>query len=129
MAGAVGEIHIKGQVELERAFLELRKEVLLELKPALAEIGETTRLEAESRVGANIENIGPRWQRMRLGIIVKGVYIAPKSRRKNAAASLRPNLAPLLKTQMESALEAKKWILELRMNELITTSAAKNGFY
>jgi hypothetical protein len=126
MAGA-SEIKIKGQVELERAFLELRKEVLVELKPMIAGLAEVVRVDAQSRAGAEIANIGPRWQRMRVGVTLRGAYVAPKSKR--TSGSPRRNLAGELMDSMQGALDSKRAFIERGFEELVTVSAAKNGFY
>lgn len=126
MAGAVG-MRLKGGAELERAFLQLRREVLAELKPALREIADVVRSDAEQRAGANIENIGPRWQRMRVGVTAKVVYVAPTSRRHGG--SPRPNLGGLLMDQaMQPALDANQEAVVARLDALVNASAAFAGF-
>jgi len=120
-------IEIKGQKELERAFLEMRKDVLVGLKPAILELSEVVRAEAQNRARAEIANIGPRWQQMRIGVTVRGAYVAPRFRRRGG--SPRPNLAGELLDSMQGALEAKAPLVERRFDELITASAATNGFY
>jgi hypothetical protein len=121
------ELKIKGQAELERAFLQLRRDVLVELKPAILEIANLVREDAQGRAGSEIANIGSKWQQMRVGVTIKGAYVAPRAR--NRGGSKRPNLAGELKDAMEEALEAKRSILDRRMNELVDVSAAKAGFH
>jgi hypothetical protein len=124
---AASRIEIKGQKELEMAFLELRKEVFLELKAELLHAGEQVRTEAQARAGFEITNIGPRWQQMRIGATVKGVYVAPKTR--PHGGSKRPNLAGELMESMEGALDAKRDAVYAEVDAMVTASAARNGFY
>jgi hypothetical protein len=121
------KIRIKGQAELERAFLQLRKEVLAELKPMLKEIGEEVRSDAQARAGADISHIGTRWDRMRTGVTLKGVYVAPTSRRRGG--SPRPNLAGLLWDKaMEPARDEHEESVLRRAELLVDASAAFAGF-
>jgi hypothetical protein len=126
MAGAP-QIRIRGAAELERAFLQLRREVLTEIKPALREIADAVRADAQQRAGAEISHIGPRWSRMRVGVTTKVVYVAPASRRRGG--SPRPNLAGLLMNKaMQPALDAKQEAVMTRLDELINVSSARAGF-
>jgi hypothetical protein len=120
-------IEIKGQAELERAFLQLRKEVFLELKAELLHAGEQVRSEAEMRAVSEITNIGPQWQQMRLGATMKGVYVAPKTR--PHGGSKRPNLAGELMESMQGALDAKRDAVYAEVDAMVTASAARQGFY
>jgi hypothetical protein len=124
---AASRIEIKGQAELERAFLELRKEVFIELKAELLHAGEQVRSEAQTRAAFEITNIGPRWQQMRIGATVKGVYVAPKTR--PHGGSKRPNLAGELMESMEGALDAKRDEVYAEVDAMVTASAARQGFY
>jgi hypothetical protein len=124
---AASRIEIKGQKELEVAFLELRKEVFLELKAELLHAGEQVRGEAQTRAAFEITNIGPRWQQMRIGATVKGVYVAPKTR--PHGGSKRPNLAGELMESMEGALDAKRDEVYAEVDAMVTASAARQGFY
>jgi hypothetical protein len=119
-------IEIKDQAELERAFLELRKEVFLELKVELIHAGEAVRSEAQSRAGSEISNIGPRWQQMRIGATIKGVYVAPKTR--PHGGSPRPNLAGELMESMQGALDAKRDAVYAEVDAMVDASAARHGF-
>lgn len=121
------EVAIKGREELERAFLEVRREVLLELKPAIAQVANEVRQDAETRAGAEISNIGPRWQRMRLGVTLKAVYIAPRSRRQGG--SPRKNLAGLLMDRaMQPALDEHGEKVVHRISEVCDAAAARHLF-
>jgi hypothetical protein len=117
------EIHVKGAKELNRAFKQLRKEVLAELKPELVRIGEVVRADAQQRAFSEITNIGEQWGRMRLGVTVKGVYIAPKTR---GHGSRRPNMSGLLMDRaLQPALEAHEDQIVREFEALVTVAAAK----
>lgn len=124
---AAAEIRIKGKAELERAFKQLRREVLAELKPALREIADVVRRDAEQKAGAEIATIGPAWSRMRVGVSASGVFVVPKSRRRGG--SPRPNLGPLLLDRaMQPALDENKAAVMARLDTLVDASAARSGF-
>jgi hypothetical protein len=120
-------IEIKGQAELDRAFLQLRRQVLTEIKPRIVALAEFVRREAESQAVSGITNIGPRWERMRIGVTIKGAYVAPKSHRSTGPP--RVNLFGELMDAMQSALDAKQEIVVAGMEELVTESSVASGFY
>jgi hypothetical protein len=120
------ELRIKGQAELERAFLELRREVFLEMKASLLEGGKAVAEESQRRIPGDASNIGGRWSQFRIGATVKGVYVAPRFHRRSG--SPRKNLAPLLAKAMEDALDDKKEEIEAAFSTLVDVSAAKHGF-
>lgn len=120
-------IRIKGDKELERAFLELRREVLSELRPALRKIGEGVRTLAEQKATANISHIGPTWGRMRIGVTTRLYYVAPRAR--PHGGSPRPNLAGLLMTRaMVPAADEKQDEMVTAVEALVDASARRNGF-
>lgn len=120
-------IQVKGAAELEAAFLSLRREVLTELRPALREIGELVRADAERKADSGISHIGPAWGRMRLGVTLESVYITPRSRRQGG--SPRPNLAGLLMDRaMQPALDENQEAAVARLDLLVEASAHKSGF-
>lgn len=124
----IGEIHVKGQKELERAFKQLRKEVLQDLRPTLLRLAEPVRATAETLAVQEIENIGDQWGRMRIGATVKGVYVAPRS--KNRGGSRRPNLSGLLMSRaMQPALDQHQDRIRAEFDTVINISAAKAGFF
>lgn len=127
MPGPLAQYHIKGAAELDRALLQLRREVLAELKPALIDVGEDVRRDAEANSIAGISNIGPKWSRMRIGVITSGVYVAPKSRRRGG--SPRPNLAGLLLTSMQEAVDQNEAATLAKFDALVDASAAAAGFF
>lgn len=126
MAGGVGEIVVRNRAELEKAFLQLRKDVVRGIKPALLEAAEPAKRDAEMLSTENISNIGTRWSRMRVGATVKGVYIAPKTKR--SRGSKRPNLAPLLAQQMQQAADRNQEKVVKAIGDVVDVAAARNGF-
>lgn len=121
------EVKVSGRAELERAFAELGRDVRVGMRPALREVGEVVRADAQSRAGANIRNIGPTWERMRLGVTLRAVYIAPRTHANGG--SPRPNLAPLLMDMaMQPALDAHQEAALARIDELVNRSADEAGF-
>lgn len=122
MAGAVA---IDGLRDLQRAFAAADKTLKTELVDSLKRAAEPARVDAEKRAVNEITNIGDDWSKMRIGVTQRLVYIAPVERGVKTRApqrsllfglirlhgplgKQRPNLAPLLKEQMELALEHNK---------------------
>ena len=123
----VGEIRIRGAAEVEKAFLDVRREVLAEIRPALRGIAKGVARDAENKAEANISHIGAKWSRMRIGVTVKTVYVAPKQRRHGG--SPRKNLAPLLMNKaMQPALDENQDEIVRRLGEVVEVSAARHGF-
>jgi hypothetical protein len=96
---AAAEVRIEGLRELNRALSKINKEVAKEVRNSLTKSAEPVRQTAESLAFTDISNIGPVWGRMRLGTTMRGVYIAPATRR--SGGSSRPTFGTLLlKTAM-----------------------------
>lgn len=131
MAGALGEVGklgVKGQKELERAFLDLRRDVLIGLKPAILAEAEDVRRAAVFQVTEGEDkttNIGVKWSQVRIGVTPQLAYIAPKIRRSRGGLR-RPNLAPKLAAAYEDAANQEADAFLARINELVTLAAAKN---
>lgn len=107
---------IQGFSGLQRDMRALGKDIAKETRKTIAAAAEPIRADAEKLADQNIRNIGSRWDRMRIGVTVGGVYVAPKSRRRGG--SPRPNLAPLL---MEKAMVPA---VAKRANEVVDTVEA-----
>lgn len=122
------DIIVRGRAEVERAFLDLRKEVLLGIKPALLEAVKPAAAEASRNMDADISNIGDRWDQVRVGATVKGVYLAPKQRRGRNRNLARPNLAPLLTKAMQQAVDDNQEKIVEAISLVIDAAAARNGF-
>jgi len=120
------EVVIKGQREVEAAFMDVRKEVFAGMKPVLLEIASTVKEQAHTRADDEITNIGGPWSVFRIGATVRGVYVAPKQRR--AAANRRPNLSGLLRTVMQEAVDANAEHTYAELDRLVDASAAGAGF-
>lgn len=130
---ASSAIRVKGAAELERAFMQLRREVLAELKPALRTLAGPVRVDAERLAVQNIRNIGAgwgdaqQWWEMRVGVGAGVVYVAPKSHRRGG--SPRPNLGGLLMDRaMQPALDQNQEKIVAGLDALVSVSAARNGF-
>lgn len=120
-------VRVTGAFELERAFMQLRREVLTELRPALREIAEVVRTDAAQLAESEISNIGPRWSEMRVGVPLRGAYVAPKAR--NRGGSPRPNLAGLLMDRaLQPALDKNEDNVMRRVDELVANAANRAGF-
>lgn len=114
-------IRVHGLRELNRAFRAADKEQATQLRKTLREVAEPVRSEAEQRAGSQIENIGPRWARMRTGSTQSLVYVAPRQRGARGANPLRrPNLAPLLMDRaMAPALESNRDDVENALGDML----------
>jgi len=80
--------------ELRRALAQYDVDLKRELDKELKSAAEPVRLAAQGLADAGISRIGHRWDRMRIGVTSKSVYVAPASRRRGG--SPRPNLGNLL---------------------------------
>lgn len=120
------KIVIRGQRELEAAFMEVRRETFLGLKPALLAIGSTVKADAHNRADDEITNIGGDWSEFKIGATPRGVYVAP--RRRNRGGSKRPNLAGLLRTVMQEAVDANAERTVAELDALVSAASAKGGF-
>ena len=137
-------IRVRGAKELEAAFLEMRREVLLGLRTEILSIAEKVKDDAHRRSNVDIGNMpdSPRWAEFRLGVTTTShfgalaaiglgaaatpmIYIAPKARRRGG--SPRGNLAPLLQNVMQSAADAHEEELWAGIEALINSSSAKAG--
>ena len=85
---------VTGLRELNRSFALISDELKAQTVDQLEHAAEPARSHAEELAVANIRNIGPVWSRVKSGVTVTSVYIAPQARRHGG--SPRPNLAGLL---------------------------------
>jgi len=121
------EIRWDGIDRVTAAFEEVRREVLKEMRPALRAIGQKVSKDAQNRASSEIANIGNKWNRMRVGVTLKGVYVAPASRRRGG--SPRRNLGGLLMTRaMQPALDANKELAYAEFDALIDRAKDHAGF-
>lgn len=109
---AEGTVRVRGLRELSRAFARAEGDLKRDLRDRLKDAAEPVREDAEELASSRIRNIGPRWQRMRVGVTQRLVYVAPRERGVTARGSFsrrRPNLAPLLMDQaMQPALDRNR---------------------
>lgn len=108
MAGALGAVQVRNLAVVQRALALTEAGMRRELKGELKSIGEPIRRDAEAFALAAIPTIGPKWQRMRVGLTLKSVYVVPASKGRGGK-SKRPNLgARLLEEALERALEVNQ---------------------
>ncbi len=124
---ASGTVRVKGFRELDRALNAYSNDLRKDFRKELKVIAEPVRVLSEQMAVGNISNVGATWSRMKLGAKAKAVYVAPRARPRGTGTA-RPNLALLLKTQMESALDAKKPTVVKGFEDLIDRLTAKHGF-
>ena len=121
----VTEIRLRGQKELEAAFLQLRREVLVELRPALLDLGKGVAEDAGRYARSDISNVGDTWSQFRIGTTVRGVYVAPKAR--NRGGSKRRNMGGLLLDVMGKAADGHRDEMWKKLELLVDASAARSG--
>lgn len=104
-------VKVEGFSDLQRASKAAAGTLQKELDVTLRRVAEPVRGDAERFAFANISRIGIPWSRMRIGITVASVYVAPVARgrlsRRNPKLA-RPKLAPLLLTEEVRALEQNR---------------------
>lgn len=123
MAGAVA---VKGLRELQRDLKSYDNDLGKSVRKTLREAAKPVSVLAQGLIAANIANIGPVWQGVRVGVTTSAVYIAPKARRKTGTG--RPNLAPLLQTQMEAAVDEGADGVVAALELMLDDLAHKNDF-
>lgn len=83
-------------------------------------MAEPVRAEAASLAASSIRNIGPDWSRMRVGLTVDTVYVAPRQRGNKKGSRKRRNLAPLLlERAMEPALDHHTGEIERAFGQML----------
>ncbi len=118
---------VTGLRELQRDLGRYAKDVKKEVRKELQTVAEPIRAKAQNLAAANIRNIGPTWERMRIGVISSGVYLAPKSRRRGG--SPRPNLAPLLLDDaMQPAVDGSEEMVTVALEVMLDRLGNANGF-
>jgi hypothetical protein len=120
-------IRVSGLRELQSSLAKVNRDVKKELALELKAVGEPVRAAAEQLATANISHIGPVWERMRLGVTTKVVYVAPATRRK--LGSPRPNLAGLLMDKaMQPALDQNAAGIEAALEVMLDRISIDSGF-
>ena len=79
--------------------------------------------DAQRLASGSIRNLGDAWSRMRVGVISRGVYVAPKQRgvgRRGDRSRSRPNLAGrLMDEAMQPALDRNAGETERRFDDAL----------
>ncbi len=88
------KVIVRGALELEAAFEDVKVKVDPVVGKTLSAAGRKVRDSAQKFAVENITNIGPQWSRMKSGRRGTMVYVA--SSQHNQGGSSRPNLSPLL---------------------------------
>lgn len=102
-------VRVEGLADLQRAFKLASREEAKGLRASLRESAEPVRSEAERLATSGIPRIGLPWSRMRVGVTLNYVYVAPKQRGSRFAERKRRNIAGLLADRaMLPALEHHK---------------------
>lgn len=124
----VAQARISGLRELQRALSKINREVANEVREELKKVAEPVRSDAEHRAFSAIRNIGSVWSRMRTGVTMSSVYIAPSARRRGG--SPRPNLGVLLLEEaMWPALEDKQESILDDVGDAFDRLAFRSGFH
>jgi len=119
----VAEVRVKGLKELNRALKRTDKEVRLGIRKELREVAEPVRSQAETLAGSEIRNLKGSWTRMRVGITLDTVYVAPRERgikSRGLSKRKRPNLAPLMMNRaLQPALDRNADWIEQRFTNML----------
>lgn len=111
--------------ELDRAFGKADKTLRKELRDAYKDAAEPVARDAEHLALLEIDNIGVRWSRMRIGATQRAVWVAPVARgvkSRGRERFRRPNLAGLLLDRaMEPALEQNVSEIVHRFEDVLDT--------
>ncbi len=120
-------VRIEGFSRLQRDMRALGKDIAKDTRRTIAKAAEPARADAETLADQNIRNIGSRWDRMRIGVTIGGVYLAPKSRRRGG--SPRPNLGPLLidKAMLPAVTKHAREVVD-EVEVMIASRAKRHGF-
>lgn len=115
-------VRLHGLRELDRAFELADKKLQRDLRDRLQTAAEPVRGDAESNALFNISNIGPDWSEMGVGVTRRTVYVAPRQRGVKSRGRdrlRRPNLAPLLATEMDKALDDNREQVVREVDDLL----------
>jgi len=107
--------------------MQVRRETFIGMKPALLRVGTVVKTDSHNRADDQITNIGGPWSEFKIGGTVRGIYVAPRKRRGNTG-SPRPNLAGLLRTVMQEAVDANQEKVVLELDALVSAAGARAGF-
>lgn len=120
---AAYRVRVKGATELERAFRQVRKEVLSELRPALRQIGELVRADAQARFQP-YDTASAAGYKVR--VRARGVAVEQSKKR---TTGLRPDYGALqMRRALVPALDDKESEVLARVELLVNRSADRAGF-
>ena len=119
------EFIVRGRKELEASFIEMRREVLRGIKPALLAAAKPIADDAHGRTLTDIPSITDRWSQYRIGATVRGIYVAPKARRRGG--SPRKNLAPMLEREMVAARDRNEAEVYAAIETVIGVASRTSG--
>lgn len=118
-----GEVRVAGLKELNRALKRTSKDVRLGIRKELRAVAEPVRSDAETLAFARISHIGVPWSRMRVGVTLDTVYVAPRQRgvgSRGSSSRRRPRLAGLLMDKaMRPALDYHADQIEDRVDDML----------
>lgn len=117
-------VRVHGFRELDRAFGKADKTLRKELRDAYKDAAEPVARDAEKLALLEIRNVGVEWSRMRIGATQRAVWVAPVARgvkTRGRQRFRRPNLAPLLLEQMETALDHNEAQIIDRFEDVLDT--------
>lgn len=121
---------VDGLEKLNRMFKLAPKTDRLALNKMLRGVAEPIASDAESLAMEKIRNMTVEWSRMRIGVSLRVVYVAPRERgtRKKTIHD-RPNLASLLDQRaMSPALERNRHLIADRVDDAFVAIADRwNG--
>lgn len=117
---------VDGLADLQKAWRVADRETGKQFRAALKSAGEPVRRDAERLAVTSISGIGRPWSRMRTGVTLKSVYVAPRHRGTRNRALRRPNLADLLlRRAMQPALNLNRVQVEERVQDALNTVGRK----
>jgi hypothetical protein len=120
VAEALGAVRVRGLRELNRALKRTDVATRQRIHAELADVAEPVRADAERLAVQEIRKIGPEWSRMRTGLSVNLVYVAPAKRSSRRRNRKRKNLAGLLMDRaMQPALEQNATQIERRLGQAL----------
>lgn len=127
VGGLNATVQVDGLADLSRALGKVNRDAARTVRAEIIEAAQPARPVAEGYAISRISNMTGPWSRMRIGMTVNGVYLAPASRR--SRGSPRPNLSPLLrKKSMEPAVERESPRIHKRVDEALQRLGESAGF-
>ena len=116
-----GTIKVEGVERVVAGLKAVDKATKREVRAGIKEAALPVQQRSEELAVSNIRNIGDRWSRMRIGSRGASLaYVAPRARRRGG--SPRPNLAPLLKRQMNTALDDSREEVTAKIDAAVATA-------